>query len=116
MSAGSYAINVDYTSLGRVEVKIQVMADSHEQALQTAQNILDQQKSWFKKHKEEARKEQEHYKKLLHFGPDYDAQAHMIEQKQQQIESSLSSDTTTNEFIQKTMTEALKSGNSKGIM
>jgi hypothetical protein len=116
MSSGSYAINFDYTSLGRVELKIQVMADSHEQALQTAQNLLDQQKTWYKKHKEEARKEQDHYKKLLHFGPDYDAQAHMIEQKQQQIESDITSSTATNEFIQKTMTDALKGGNSKGIM
>jgi deferrochelatase/peroxidase EfeB len=40
----SFVINLDYTGSGRVEVKIQVMANNHEEAFKTAQNILNQQK------------------------------------------------------------------------
>jgi rare lipoprotein A (peptidoglycan hydrolase) len=67
----SYSVNLDYTGTGRVEVKIQVIADNHVKAFKTAQNILNQQKSWYRKHKEEARADQNHYKKLLQYGPDY---------------------------------------------
>jgi hypothetical protein len=67
----SFVINLDYTGTGRVEVKIQVMANNHEEAFKTAQNILNQQKSWYRKHKEELIADQEHYKKILQFGPGY---------------------------------------------
>jgi hypothetical protein len=68
----SYSTNIDYTGTGRVEVKIQVIADNHEKAFKTAQNILNQQKSWYRKHKEEALRDQKHYKRLLQYGPNYD--------------------------------------------
>jgi hypothetical protein len=34
MSA-EYGVNIDYTSLGRIHFKIELMADSHEQALKS---------------------------------------------------------------------------------
>lgn len=72
MSSGEYGVNVSYTNLGRVHIKIELMADSHEDALETAQNILNVQKTWFKKHKKDAEEEHKRYKKLLRFGPGHD--------------------------------------------
>jgi hypothetical protein len=43
MSA-EYGVNIDYTSLGRIHFKIELMADSHEQALKSAQDVLNIQK------------------------------------------------------------------------
>lgn len=68
----SYAVNLEYTGTGRVEIKIQVIANNHEDAFKAAQNILNQQKTWYRKHKEEARADQKHFKKLLQFGPSYE--------------------------------------------
>jgi hypothetical protein len=79
----SYAVNIAYTDLGRVEVKIQVMADDHQKALDTAQTVLNQQKNWYRKHKQEASEEQQHYKKLLRHGPDdYKEEEEPHEQKE----------------------------------
>lgn len=64
MSA-EYGVNIDYTSLGRIHFKIELMADSHEQALKSAQDVLNIQKKWFKKHKQEALDEHKRYKTLL---------------------------------------------------
>jgi hypothetical protein len=44
MSA-EYGVNIDYTSLGRIHFKIELMADSHEQALKSAQDVLNIQRS-----------------------------------------------------------------------
>lgn len=67
----SYSVNLDYTATGRVEVKIQVIANNHDQALKTAQNILNHQKTWYRKHKDEVKADQEFYKKILQYGPGY---------------------------------------------
>jgi rare lipoprotein A (peptidoglycan hydrolase) len=89
----SIQVNLDYTGTGRVEVKIQVIANNHEEAFKTAQNILNQQKSWYRKHKEELKADQEHYKKILQFGPGYDTDGvSNLDQMKQQLKESLPND------------------------
>jgi hypothetical protein len=115
MSA-EYGVNIDYTSLGRIHFKIELMADSHEQALKSAQDVLNIQKKWFKKHKQETLDEHKRYKTLLRHGPDYDAIQQQQQQKEkQQIEVNGCTDAT--QFLEKTMTayKAKAQADSKGV-
>ena len=114
MSA-EYGVSIDYTSLGRIHFKIELMTDSHEQALKSVQAVLNIQKKWFKKLKQEALDEHKRYKTLLHHGTDYDAIQQQQQQKEkQQIEVNGCTDAT--QFLEKTMTayKAKAQADSKG--
>jgi|SRR5687768_4924307 len=65
----NHILEADYSNLGRIKLRIEVVCDNHDEAIDLVQDQLSSFKKWYNKNKEKVDNDLEKYKKLLIMGP-----------------------------------------------
>jgi|SRR5687767_11126945 len=66
----NHILEADYSNLGRIKLRIEVVCDNHDEAIDLVGDQLSSYKKWYNKNKEKVDNDLEKYRKLLVMGPE----------------------------------------------